>query len=56
MMIALPNLDGTFTCTLFFPFEGEVSFNSLKTREQVQAFLSKKQNWDHNIQLKMKQQ
>jgi kynurenine 3-monooxygenase len=41
MLIALPNLDGTFTCTLFFPFEGEVSFNSLKTREQVQAFLSK---------------
>ncbi len=41
MLIALPNLDGTFTCTLFFPFDGEVSFNSLKTREQVQAFLSK---------------
>ena len=41
MLIALPNLDGTFTCTLFFPFEGDVSFNSLKTRDQVQAFLSK---------------
>ena len=23
MLIALPNLDGSFTCTLFFPFEGE---------------------------------
>ena len=41
MMIALPNLDGSFTCTLFFPFEGEVSFNALKTREQVSAFLTK---------------
>ena len=41
MLIALPNLDGTFTCTLFFPFEGDVSFNSLKTRDQVQSFLSK---------------
>lgn len=38
MMIALPNLDGSFTCTLFFPFEGEVSFNSLKTKEQVLGF------------------
>ena len=23
MLIALPNIDGSFTCTLFFPFEGE---------------------------------
>ncbi|MCW3084570.1 MAG: FAD-dependent monooxygenase [Bacteroidetes bacterium] len=38
MMIALPNLDGDFTCTLFFPFEGEKSFAALKTREQVKAF------------------
>jgi kynurenine 3-monooxygenase len=26
MLIALPNLDGSFTCTLFMPFEGENSF------------------------------
>ena len=26
MLIALPNTDGTFTCTLFMPLEGEVSF------------------------------
>lgn len=38
MMIALPNLDGNFTCTLFFPFEGEKSFASIKTREQAQKF------------------
>ncbi len=41
MMIALPNLDGSFTCTLFFPFEGEPSFNSLKTAEQVFSFFQK---------------
>lgn len=29
MLIALPNLDGSFTCTLFLPFEGAVSFASL---------------------------
>jgi kynurenine 3-monooxygenase len=38
MMIALPNMDGNFTCTLFFPFVGEKSFASIKTREQVQKF------------------
>jgi kynurenine 3-monooxygenase len=38
MMIALPNMDGNFTCTLFLPFEGERSFAQLKTREQVAAF------------------
>ncbi len=29
MMIALPNPDGSFTCTLFWPWEGEGSFASL---------------------------
>ena len=38
MLIALPNLDGSFTCTLFFPFEGEVSFESLKTEAEVTTF------------------
>ncbi|MGI8892989.1 MAG: FAD-dependent oxidoreductase [Bacteroidia bacterium] len=38
MLIALPNQDGSFTCTLFFPFEGDPSFNSLKTKEQVKNF------------------
>jgi len=38
MMIALPNFDGSFTCTLFFPFEGDKSFNALKTKEDVKKF------------------
>jgi kynurenine 3-monooxygenase len=38
MMIALPNMDGNFTCTLFLPFEGEKSFANLTTREQVKKF------------------
>jgi kynurenine 3-monooxygenase len=38
MMIALPNPDGNFTCTLFLPFEGEKSFANLKTREAVKKF------------------
>lgn len=38
MMIALPNTEGTFTCTLFLPFEGEISFEQLRTAEQVRAF------------------
>ena len=38
MMIALPNPDKTFTCTLFFPYEGENSFASLDSEEKVMAF------------------
>jgi len=38
MMIALPNMDGNFTCTLFLPFEGEKSFANLTTRDQVKKF------------------
>jgi kynurenine 3-monooxygenase len=38
MLIALPNPDGSFTCTLFFPFEGKVSFDKLKTNSDVQKF------------------
>ncbi len=41
MMIALPNMDGSFTCTLFFPFEGEVSFAALDTPEKVRSFFEK---------------
>lgn len=39
MMIALPNTDGSFTCTLFFPFEGSPSFESLKSPEEVKDFV-----------------
>ncbi len=41
MLIALPNMDGSFTCTLFFPFEGESSFASLDTKEKVKTFFKK---------------
>lgn len=41
MLIALPNLDKTFTCTLFFPFEGEQSFSKLNTKEKVVEFFEK---------------
>ncbi|WP_225414005.1 FAD-dependent oxidoreductase [Stigmatella hybrida] len=38
MLIALPNEDGSFTCTLFLPFEGPESFASLDSPGKVQAF------------------
>ncbi len=41
MLIALPNTDGSFTCTLFFPFEGAPSFAALQTRDQVRTFFEK---------------
>jgi kynurenine 3-monooxygenase len=41
MLIALPNTDGSFTGTLFFPFEGELSFEKLKTEEAVNNFFAK---------------
>ncbi len=42
MMIALPNTDNTFTCTLFMPFAGENSFEKLKTEADVLAFFNEK--------------
>lgn len=41
MMIALPNPDGSFTCTLFFPFEGEVSFAALSNDNQILSSFEK---------------
>jgi kynurenine 3-monooxygenase len=38
MLIALPNIDGTFACILFLPFEGTDSFASLTTRATVVQF------------------
>ncbi len=39
MLIALPNEDGSFTCTLFMPHEGgENSFDQVNTKEEVDAF------------------
>ena len=38
MLIALPNPDGSFTLTLFFPFKGEHSFEKLSSDELVKDF------------------
>ena len=38
MIIALPNLDGSFTCTLFLSKKGEVSFEALNTEKELEAF------------------
>ncbi|AXT58333.1 FAD-dependent monooxygenase [Aquimarina sp. AD1] len=43
MLIALPNLDGSFTCTLFMPHEGENSFESLTNENDVEEF------WERNF-------
>jgi kynurenine 3-monooxygenase len=40
MLIALPNADGSFTCTLFFPFEGEKSFSTLKNEDDILNFFN----------------
>lgn len=40
MFIAMPNLDGSFTGTLFMPLHGENSFESLTTKEEVCSFFS----------------
>jgi kynurenine 3-monooxygenase len=49
MLIALPNMDGSFTLTLFFPYEGEPSFKSLLTDEEIIAFF--KEQFDDAITL-----
>jgi len=41
MMIALPNPNGSFTCTLFFPASGENSFDELNTKEKTKTFFEK---------------
>jgi kynurenine 3-monooxygenase len=38
MLIALPNVDGTFACILFLPFEGVDSFAQLNTHSEVVEF------------------
>jgi len=38
MLIALPNLNGSFTCTLFMPHEGKNSFEELTTPQAITKF------------------
>lgn len=40
MLIALSNDDGSFTCTLFMPFEGENSFEKIDTEEKLTVFFN----------------
>lgn len=60
MLIALPNPDGSFTCTLFFAFSGTDSFSTLDDSAKAEAFFKSKfgdalalmpdfrTQWDHN--------
>ncbi len=41
MLIALPNSDKSFTCTLFLPMEGINSFHHLNTEDKVLDFFQK---------------
>ncbi|HEY9786718.1 MAG TPA: NAD(P)/FAD-dependent oxidoreductase [Candidatus Obscuribacterales bacterium] len=41
MLIALPNFDGSFTCTLFLPYKGDISFEQLQTKEDVEQFFQR---------------
>ena len=41
MLIAIPNLDGSFTCTYTMPLEGELSFQSLSSRSKAEAFFER---------------
>ncbi|MGV6860523.1 MAG: FAD-dependent oxidoreductase [Putridiphycobacter sp.] len=39
MLIALANEDGTFTCTLFMPFEGDKNaFDKINTKAEIETF------------------
>jgi len=42
MLIALPNIDGTFACILFLPFEGRESFASLDSGEKALHFFQER--------------
>ena len=41
MLIALPNRDGSFTCTLFLAFDGSPSFAELSSEAAAEAFFGK---------------
>jgi len=38
MIIALPNLDGSFTLTMFHPYGTDIGFDALQTKEKVASF------------------
>jgi len=41
MMIALPNADRSFTCTLFWPFQGPTGFEAVANRRDVLPFFER---------------
>ena len=41
MLMALANLDGSFTCTLFAPKKGENSFENLNNKIDVENYFYK---------------
>jgi kynurenine 3-monooxygenase len=41
MLIALPNIDGTFACILFLPFQGEPSFKQIGTETDLHDLFRK---------------
>jgi len=41
MTIALPNADGSYTVTCFWPYDGPYGFNRLKTDDDIEAFFKK---------------
>lgn len=42
MMIALPNADGSFTCTLFAPFDGPDGLRTVRTPAEVRAYFDQR--------------
>ncbi|WP_196140118.1 NAD(P)/FAD-dependent oxidoreductase [Aliikangiella sp. G2MR2-5] len=40
MLIALPNLDKSFTVTLFMPNDGEISFENINDKDKLNAFFA----------------
>lgn len=60
MMIALPNQDGSFTCTLFWPYKGPHSFETMPSGDAALEFFRRefpdavplipnlKDDWEHN--------
>jgi len=41
MIIALPNLDGSFTLTMFHPYGTAIGFNALDSKSKLEAFFNK---------------
>jgi kynurenine 3-monooxygenase len=41
MMIALPNPDKSFTCTLFMPYDGEAGFDQINSDQEILDFMNK---------------